>query len=87
MRAFKCEQLHIVEYLIDTLSRQDLEVIVAQQDCLHVAASHNSVKVARLLLEAGCRGDFIDDKVRRFEQLCMHVGKNESLLVAALNIC
>ena len=72
MRAFKCEQLHIVEYLIDTLSRQDLsrqdlEVIVAQQDCLHVAASHNSVKVARLLLEAGCRGDFIDDMVRHFQ--------------------
>ena len=67
MRAFKCEQLHIVEHLIYTLSKQDLEVIVAQQDCLHVAASHNSVKVAQLLLEAGCRGDFIDDKVRCFK--------------------
>ena len=67
MRAFKCKQLHIVEYLIDTLSKQDLEVIVAQQDCLHVAASHYSVKVAQLLLEVGCRGNFIDDKVRRYE--------------------
>ena len=67
MRAFKCEQLHIVEYLIDTLSKQDLKVIVAQQDCLHVAASHYSVKVAQLLLEAGCRGDFIDDMVRHFQ--------------------
>ena len=61
-----CQQLIVVKYLVEK-NEQDLQDIIAYPNCLHVVASHYAEDVAKdvaeLVMQAGCKLDYQDEKV------------------------